>query len=428
MKKMYSALTAIVLALLLGGCGGGGNDTFSDGFYRFVHVSPGTDAVAISANGNVLVSSLKYHAASGYFQLAWGTPKITVQSAASGATLLDSLVPVAGSAHYSYFVYGGGPAPVALSLRDDVIDPSSGNFMLRAIHVATGIGAVDVYALLPGVTVDAITPAFTAVAYPTGTTFGQLTAGTYNFVVTPTGTKEVIYDSGPQAIAAGGKLTVAIFATGSGKLANGLLMADDSSGATLFVDNPAARFKFAGATTDAQPVDLLIDGAVALANVPYGSVSDYGPVAAGTRNFKIQPSSTPGAYIYDQNQAISGGYDNSLAAYSIQGTGSAGVAFLQDNNLPPPTGKATLRFVNAGSDSTAYDAYVNSNKLVAGIAPATASAYQTLDAATYTLGFDPAGTTTVAASLSAVLAAGHVYTVYVYGRSGSAAAVLTQDN
>ena len=429
MKTMYSVLTAVVLALLLEGClGGGGNDTFADGFYRFVHVSPGTDAVAISADNNALVSSLSYHAATGYFQLAWGTPRVKVTSAASGETYVDSLVPVAGSAHYSYFVYGGGPAPVALSLRDDVVDPSSGNFYLRTIHVATGIGAVDVYALKPGVTVDAITPAFTAVAYAAGTNFGQLAAGTYNFVMTPTGTKEVIYDSGPRDIPGGGKLSVAIFATGSGKLVNAVLMADDSTGATVFVDNPAARFKFAGLTTDVQPVDLLIDGVVALASVPYGSVSDYGPVAAGTRNFKIQPSATPGAYVYDQNQAISGGYDNSLAAYSIQGTGSAGVAFLQDNNLPPPTGKATLRFVNAGSDGTAYDAYANSSKLVSGIAPATAATYQTLDAATYTLSFNPAGTTTVAASLSAALSAGHVYTVYTYGRSGSAAAVLTQDN
>jgi hypothetical protein len=428
MKTMYSALTAVVLGLLLGGCGGGGNDTFADGYYRFVHVSPGTDAVAISSDGNPLVSSVSYHAATGYFQLPWGTPRIKVTSAASGATYVDSLVPVAGSAHYSYFVYGGGAAPVALSLRDDVTDPSSGNFQFRAIHVATGIGALDVYVLAPGVTVDAITPAFTAVGYTTSTSFGQLAAGSYNFVLTPTGTKEVIYDSGVQTISAGGKVSLAVFATGSGKLVNALLMADDSSGATVFVDNPAARFKFAGATTDAQPVDLLIDGIVALASVPYGSVSDYGPVAAGTRNFKIQPSATPGAYIFDRNQAISGGYDYSLAAYSIQGTGSAGVAFLQDNNLPPATGKAMLRFVNDGSDSTAYDAYVNSAKLVAGIAPATASAYQSLDGATYTVSFNAAGTTTTAATLSAVLTAGHVYTVYTYGRSGSAAAVLTQDN
>jgi hypothetical protein len=429
MKTICSALTAVVLGVLLAGClGGGGNETFADGYYRFVHVSPGTDTVAVSADGTSIVSSLNYHAATAYIQLGWGTPEIKVQSTSSGATYLDSRIPVAGAAHYTYFVYGGGSSPVAYTLRDDVADAASGYFLLRNIHLATGIGPLDIYLLPPGSTVDASTPAFSAVAYRTNSVFAQAPNGSYNIVLTPTGTKEVIYDSGTQGFTGNLKVSLAIFATGSGKLVNAALLLDDGGGTTVFVDNPAARFKFVSATADVQAVDLLVDGAVALANVPYGNVSPYGPIAAGSRNFKIQPTNAPGAYIYDQSQAMNAGYDYSLAAYSIQGTGSAGVIVLQDNNLPPPSGKATLRFVNAGSDGTAYDAYVNSNQLLAGIAPGAASAYQTLDGAlSYTVSFSPAGTTTVAATVTAVLDAGHVYTIYTYGRSGSAAAVLTND-
>jgi len=429
MKTMCSALTAIALTLLLEGClGGGGNETFADGFYRFVHVSPGTDNVTISADGNSIVSSLQYHAATSYIQLSWGTHAIKVQSVTSGATYADSMVPVAGVAHYTYFLYGGGSSTTAFSLRDDITDPAAGYFLLRDINLATGSGPLDMYLLAPGVTVDASTPAFSAIAYATSGVFTQVPNGNYNIVVTPAGSKEIIYESGNQAFSGSLKVSVATFATGSGKLVNAALLIDDAGGTTIFADNSAARFKFLGATADVQSVDLLIDGAVALANVPYGSVSAYGPVAAGSRNFKIQPSNTPGAYIYDQSQTLKSGVDHSLAAYSIQGTGSAGLLVLQDNNLPPPAGKATLRIGNAASDGTTYDAYVNSTKVVAGLAPATAAPYQTLDAATYTVSFNPAGTTTVAATLSAVLAAGHVYTVYTYGRSGSAAAVLTTDN
>ena len=115
-------------------------------------------------------------------------------------------------------------------------------------------------------------------------------------------------------------------------------------------------------------------------------------------------------------------------AYSIQGTGTAGVLALQDNNLPPASGRAKLRIVNVGSDGTAYDAYINYSKLLSGIAPATGSGYQEVDAATCAVGFSPAGTTTQAAMLTAELDAGHVYTIYVYGRNGSAAAVLTRDS
>ena len=174
-------------------------------------------------------------------------------------------------------------------------------------------------------------------------------------------------------------------------------------------------------------MDVLIDATVALADVPYGGVAAYGPVAAGSRNFKIQASSAPGAYVYDQNQTMNAGADQSLVAYSIQGTGSAGLIALQDNNLPPPSGKAKLRIVNAGSDDTAYDVYVNASQLLSAIAQGTASAYQELDGATYTLSFSPTGTTTPAASLAAPLDAGRVYTIYIYGRSGSTAVVLTND-
>jgi len=428
MKSICTSLTAAALCLLLGGClQSGGNQAFADGYYRFVHVSPGADTVAIAANGTSIVSSLKYHAATPYVELGWGTPQLTVQSASSGTTYVNTAIPVAGTAHYTFFLYGGGASSTGLSVRDDVSDAASGSFNLRDIHLATGIGPLDIYLLAPGSTVDASTPGFTAVAYGTSGVFTQFKAGNYDIVVTPTGTKEVIYDSGVQTFSGNAKATVVIFSAGSGKLVNAAVLLDDGSGTTTFVDNPSARYKFVSATTDVSLLDVLVDGSVTLAGVPYGGVAAYGPIAAGSRNFKIQSSYAPGSYLYDQAQSLNAASDNSLVAYSIQGTGGVGMLALPDNNLPPSSGKAKLRIVNAGSDATAYDVYANSTKLLSGIAQGTASPYQELDGATYTLSFSPAGTTSQAAALSAVLAAGHVYTVYTYGRSGSAAAVLTTD-
>ena len=100
---------------------------------------------------------------------------------------------------------------------------------------------------------------------------------------------------------------------------------------------------------------------------------------------------------------------------------------MPDNNLPPISGKVKLRLVNASSDTTAYDAYVNFAKLLSGLAQGSASAYQQLDPGTYTVTFTPAGTTTQAASVTLQLDVGHVYTVYTYGRVSSLAAVTTTD-
>jgi hypothetical protein len=223
------------------------------------------------------------------------------------------------------------------------------------------------------------------------------------------------------------KTTLLMYSTGSGALVSGALLQNDSTGTTKFIANSSARYKFLGAATGVHPVDVLVDNAIALADVPYGGQSGYGAIATGNHNIKIQPTSTPGAYLYDGTQAFAGGTDNSLVAYSIQGTGSVGLIAMQDDNLPPPSGKAKLRVVNAGSDSTVYDLYANSTLLVSNLAPATASAYQVLDPATYTLAFDPAGTGTPAATIGATLEAGKVYTVYAYGTSGAVAAEITAD-
>jgi hypothetical protein len=428
MRSVRSAMTAAVLGLLLAGClGGSGDQTFADGYYRFVHVSPGADVVAVSANGTVVVPSLQYQAASAYVALAWGTPQITVQSTTGSVTYVDTQVPVAGDAHYSYFLYGGGASTVAVGLRDDVGDAPSGSFYLRGVHLATGIGSLDVYLLAPGTDLATATPAFTALGYTNSNAFTPFTSGTYDIVVTPTATKDVIYDSGTQTFAGNAKVTFLVYATGSGALVNAALMRSDDSGTTTFVGNPAARYKFVNADIDLPAVNFLIDGSVALADLPYGTVEAYAPVAAGSRNLRIEAPSAPGADVYNQNQTMAAGGDQSLVAYGIQGTGSAGLIVLQDNNLPPSSGKAKLRVVNASSDDTAYDLYLNATLNLADIKAATATGYQEVDPTTYTLGFAPTGTTTPTAAAIGSLDPGHVYTAYVFGRNGAAAAELTLD-
>jgi hypothetical protein len=102
---------------------------------------------------------------------------------------------------------------------------------------------------------------------------------------------------------------------------------------------------------------------------------------------------------------------------------------LLDNNLPPLSGMANLRFVNAVSDGTAYDAYANDAVVLTNMGFATASPYQSLTAGTFSLGFAPTGTGQQAARLAGQqLAAGHVYTVFLYGRGAGVAAVLAQDH
>ncbi len=428
MSKYVAVIVAAALALLLTACKGGDGDTSNlKANIRFVHVSPETDAVSISYDSTTVVTSLGYHGATTYQALDWGSQEVKVQSAVTGATYSDTTISPTFQGYYTYLLFGGGSSMSTLLLSDSVADADSGKFYLRAANVATGIGSVDMYLLPAGTTIDQVAPTFSSVAYGGTATFTQFTAGDYSLVMARAGSKDVIYDSGKQAVAAKAKVTLLVYAAGSGKLVNGAFLYSDTSGTTTFIDSSLARFKFVNAATDVGSVDVLVDGSVALANVPYGLLSAYNAIAAGNRNFKIQPSSNPGAFVYDQNTTLASAADHSFVAYSVQGTGSAGLIALADNNLPPAAGKAKLRLVNAASDATAYDAYVNFAKLLSGLAQGVGSDYQKLDAGTYTVTFTPAGTTTQAASVTLELDSGHVYTIYAYGRVSSLAVVTTTD-
>ena len=428
MSKSVAVIVAVALALLLAACKGGDGDTSNlKANIRFVHVSPDTDAVNIIYDSATVVTSLGYHGATPYQALDWGSKEVKVQSAVTGATYSDATISPTFQGYYTYLLFGGGSSMSTLLLSDSVADADSGKFYLRAANVATGIGSIDIYLLSAGTTIDQVAPTFSSLAYGGTATFTQFTAGDYSLVVARAGSKDVIYDSGKQTAAAKAKVTLLVYATGSGKLVNGALLYSDTSGTTTFIDSSLARFKFVNAATDIGSVDVLVDGSVALANIPYGLLSAYNTIAAGNRNFKIQASSSPGAYVYNQNTTLATATDNSLVAYSVQGTGSAGLIALTDNNLPPVSGKVKLRLVNASSDTAAYDAYVNFSKLLSGLAQGTASAYQQLDPGTYTVTFTPAGTTTQAASLTLQLDVGHVYTVYTYGRVSSLAVATTTD-
>jgi hypothetical protein len=426
-KTIRAISTAAVLGLLLGGCLQGGSTNALYGYVRFVNVSPGADSVTVTSDGATVVSSLAYGHATPYLPLGMGNHEFKALSTAGGTVYADAQFQVNETGNYTYFLYGGGSSTATLFAIDGAVESAAGYFSLRGINLATGIGALDVYLLAPGAAIDTATPAFGALAAGTKNTFTQFAIGDYNVVLTPAGTKEVVYDSGTKSYAADTKVSLLVIATGSGRLVNGALLVTDSGGTTIFIDNPRSRFRFVDATTDVPAVDVLVDGAVALANAAYGSVADYATLPAGSRSFRVEASSAPGAYLYDKSLTLNAGYDNSLVAYSIQGTGSIGVIALQDNNLPPASGKAKLRIVNAGSDDTAYDAYVNGSTIVSTLVQGTASAYQELAAGTYTVTLTQAGTSTQAAEVALPLDAGHVTTLYTYGRSGSTRIVPTTD-
>ena len=418
MKALRIGFVAFIVALFLAGCSSSSNNGAPpDAFMRFVHVSPFTGAVKIAVDGKTILPSLDYHVATPYIAINPGLHTVTYNDTATGALLYTEQISVFSTGQYTFYFYGGPGAISALASIDGTADASSEYFKFRLINLGTGLGSVDLYVLAPGTDIATATAAITGVAYTGTSMYIGGAVGTYDLAVTPTGSKQIIYSTGVLPFVSNAKVTLTLFSAGSATLGNGVMVT--TGGLSVFVDNDQAQARFVAAMPDESRSDLLIEDTAFVSGAAYGTASTYATTDSGVSNVKIQPSSSPGAYVYNQDQAVAPAADMSLVGYSILGTGNAGLLALVDNNLPPLANKAKLRIVNASSDATAYDVYLNTNKIVSALAQTTASAYQQLDPASTTVTVQPAGTSTVAATLPLTLANPHVYTVFITGQTGA---------
>jgi hypothetical protein len=115
---------------------------------RVVHLSPDAPAVAVRANDQSITDELSFFSATDYVEVAAGTADLDVALAASPAAPILSVIGAAlGEGSFTTAVAFGRAASLqVLTLADDRAAPSAGLARVRAVHVAVGIGAVDVYA------------------------------------------------------------------------------------------------------------------------------------------------------------------------------------------------------------------------------------------------------------------------------------------
>ena len=192
--------------------------------------------------------------------------------------------------------------------------------------------------------------------------------------------------------------------------------------ALLSIDNATAnpgdvaRLRVVHNSPDAPNVDVIINGGVALSNVPFGAISDYLSVPAGTYNVKVSPAgaANTGPYVIDADVTLTAGTDYTAIASGF--LAEIYPAVLVDDNSAPAAGTSRVRFFHGSPDAPAVDiALIDGPVLIAG-APFGANATITVPAGTYDLEVRVAGTTTEVLQLRGLaLADGVVYTAYASG-------------
>jgi uncharacterized protein DUF4397 len=420
-----------LVSVALAGCsskgGGGGNARI-----RVLNAIPDANSISLTLDTTQVVSGLAFEQTTQYTGVDTGSKEFKVSANGGASNVIDTTINV-GSADYTYVVFG----PVSAALGGLFVDsgltkPNSGNFSVRFINAAAGVGNVDLYLTSPGVDINTTSATVANIGYGAASAFTSVPNGTYEIRVTAANTKQVVFDTGPQAFSDQQMYNIVAMTKGSAQLVDVAVLNIDDNGTGSVKQNLLAEFKVINATSVTSPLNVSVDGALTLSNVPFTGVSNYTITTAGSHTFTVQSTATPGANILTLVDTLTAATDQSLVLTGTAGGLSALV--LNDNNLPPAVGHARIRFVNASADFPSLDVYVNFAKQVSNLTTSSASAYVDVTADTTTgtafeFDFNTAGTVTPVLKVPNVtIIGGHTYTVYVMGTAAAPVAVTTKDH
>jgi hypothetical protein len=399
---------------------------------RVINLVPNAAAINLQLDSTTVVTGLQFEQVTQYLTVDKGTREFKVSADGGATNIIDVSFTLAIAVDYTFVVYGPVEAVNQQILFDTTtLIPNDGTFGIRVVNVATGISSVDLYLTPPGTDLSVTAPSVSGVAFGATSPFGVVPTGDYELRVTIGGSKEVIYDANAGAFANKSFAEAIIFGKGSAKLVNTALLNIDSVGTGQVIDNTLAEFKVLNGSAVGAPLNIFVDGAIALANVPFGGVSGYEKVTTGSRTITVESTNTPGATLLTVVADLAPATDTSIAV-----SGPAGALrslVLSDNNLPSAVNRARVRFVNASPDLAAIDVYVNFVKQFSGVATNTASAYSELLAdatgTTYEFDFNLAGTVTPVLKLPGVtVTSGKTYTIYVVGPGAAPQGVVSNDD
>jgi hypothetical protein len=161
-------------------------------------------------------------------------------------------------------------------------------------------------------------------------------------------------------------------------------------------------------------LDLKADGQTVLPDLAFKSASAYIPLTAGMHHLQLT-STQQQPPLVEADLPLREGQALTLVVVGRQPDVS--LFPLEDNNQPPPAGKAKVRFMHTSPDAPAVDVTVrNGPVLFPRVAFKNVADYVSVDAGTYALDVRPSGATTVALTVPSItLQSGQVVTIFATG-------------
>jgi hypothetical protein len=179
-----------------------------------------------------------------------------------------------------------------------------------------------------------------------------------------------------------------------------------------------AKIRVAHLSPDAPKVDVYVNDEPVdtLQGVPYGTVSPYLPLPAGSQNVKVYATGDTSDPLIDTDVDFREGTVYTVAAVGLVENGSLKAQVYEDDNSLPAEGEAKVRAIHAAPDVPSVDiAPQNGDDLFTNLGFPNATKYAEVPAGTYPLEARARGSGELVFTVDVALSAGTVYTAFASG-------------
>ncbi len=310
---------------------------------RVLHGAGDAPAVDIYANGGLIGEGLAFSQITDYLQVPGGDYQIQVVP--NGATLeegpvvIDATLTFDAGTMTTVAATGSLASGIVPQVIADDPAPSSDTAQVRVVHLSADAPAVDIAP-------DGADALIEKLEYPNNTGYLALPGGAYDLEIRPAGSTDVAFDI-PEITLADG-VSYSVFAVGG--------LGDGTFTVVPAVDAALAGVRVGHFSADAPNVDVYANGGAILTDVPFGTLSDYLYVPAGTYQIQVVPtgaSLADGPVVIDAELTFDGGTRTTVAATNDLADITAVV--VKDPAVQPSPEGAKIRVVHLSANAPKVD-------------------------------------------------------------------------
>jgi hypothetical protein len=329
-------------------------DAEADAKVRVGHFSPDAPAVDVYAGDSAILTDVEFGDLSDYLEVPGGTYSIAVVAAgadpADGAVIGPVDLEFASGTMTTVAATNNLESIEAQVLNDEPM-PMGDTAQVRVVHFSADAPAVDIAP-------DGGDALITDLAYPNATEYTNLPGGKYDLEIRPAGSMDVAFDI-PEITLTDG-VSYSVFAIGS--------LADESFTVLPAVDASVAGVRVGHFSADAPNVDVYANGGAILEDVPFGALSDYLFVPAGTYTIEVVAAGADpadGAVIGPVDLEFNGGTLTTVAATNELAEITPVV--INDKRVKPRAEGAKVRVVHLSANAPKVDIAPDGSKRDAAI-------------------------------------------------------------